>query len=315
MVTKDNTKLFIDTNIFLGLYNSNDSGNVKAFMKTLFKNKKILITTEQSVNEYLRNRTRIINEFKNTFIDPAATAHTSSFISSFSEYKDYLKCVKELKAHRKKVINKINSVLSDVKQDYIYESFVKLWKAGNTLSTTDECINLATKRKILGNPPGGDKFSSGDEVIWETLINTVKCNLVIVSKDRTYTQNKEFLQYEYRTKTGYELVICDTVHVALSSLGIEMDQGAVEAEDNIRWIDIIIQALEQLGGKASLTDIYEECSDLVALFHRDKLSNTTIESTIRRTIYQHSSDVTAFLGKDDVFHRVNSGVWELRKND
>ena len=249
MVTKENTKLFIDTNIFLGLYNSNDSGNVKAFMKTLFKNKKILITTEQSVNEYLRNRTRIINEFKNTFIDPAATAHTSSFVSSFSEYKDYLKCVKELKGHRKKVINKIDSVLSDVKQDYIYESFVKLWKAGNTLSTTDECINLATKRKILGNPPGGDKFSSGDEVIWETLINAVKCNLIIVSKDRTYTQNKEFLQHEYRTKTGYELVICDTVHVALSSLGIEMDQGAVEAEDNIRWIDIIIQALEQLGLK------------------------------------------------------------------
>lgn len=314
MITKQNTKIFIDTNIFLGLYNSNDSGNVKAFMRTLFKNKKILITTEQSVNEYLRNRTRIINDFKNTFIDPAATTHTSSFVSSFPEYKDYLRCVKELKSCRKKVIGKIDTILSDTTQDYIYESFVKLWKVSNTISTTDEYIDLARKRKTLGNPPGGDKYSSGDEVIWETLINTLKCNLIVVSKDRTYTQNKEFLQLEYHTKTGCELIICNTVCVAFSMLGIDMDQSAMEAEDNIRWVDIIIQALEQLGGKATLAEIYEECKDLVALFHLDKLNNATIDSTIRRTIYQHSSDVTAYLGKDDVFHRVSSGVWELRIN-
>lgn len=314
MITQLNTKIFIDTNIFLGLYNSNDAGNVKAFMRSLFKNKKVLITTEQSVNEYLRNRARIINEFKSTFVDIAATAHTSSFISSFAEYKDYLKCVKELKSLRKKVVGKIDTVLSNTKQDYIYESFMKLWKANNIMLTTDSNISLATIRKTLGNPPGGDKYSSGDEVIWETLVNTLKCNLIVVSKDRTYTQNKEFLQYEYNKKTGFELTICDTVSTALSILGIEMEQGAVDAEDNIRWIDIIIQALEQLGGKATLSDIYDECRDLVALFHPNKLSNTTIESTIRRTIYQHSSDVTAFLGKDDVFHRVYSGVWELRIN-
>ncbi|TCL45235.1 PIN domain-containing protein [Harryflintia acetispora] len=314
MITKQNTKIFIDTNIFLGLYNSNDSGNVKAFMRTLFKNKQILITTEQSVNEYLRNRTRIISDFKNTFFDPTATTHTSSFVSSFSEYKDYLRCVKELKSCRKKVIGKIDTVLSDTKQDYIYESFVKLWKSNNTIPTADEYIDLATKRKTLGNPPGGDKYSSGDEVIWETLINTLKCNLIIVSKDRTYTQNKEFLQYDYRTKTGSELVICDTVYLAFSMIDIEMDQRAMEAEDNIRWVDIIIQALEQLGGRATLAEIYEECKDLIALFHPDKFSNATIDSTIRRTIYQHSSDVTAYLGKDDVFHRVSSGVWELRIN-
>lgn len=312
-MTIQNTKIFIDTNIFLGLYNSNDSGNVKAFMKSLFKNKNILITTEQSVNEYLRNRAKIIQDFKNSFKEPATTAYTS-FMNSFPEYKDYLKCLKELKTRRKNVIEKINRVLSDAKEDYIYESFIKLWKASNTIPTTDECIGLATKRKILGNPPGGDKISSGDEVIWETLINTLKCNLMIVSKDRTYTQNKEFLKYEYAAKTGYELEVCDTVHTAFSVLGIEMDPGAIEAEDTIRWIDIIIQALEQLGGRAALSDIYEECKDLVALFHPDKLNNAAMDSTIRRTIYQHSSDVTAFLGKDDVFHRVNSGVWELRAN-
>lgn len=97
-------------------------------------------------------------------------------------------------------MSKIDSVLSDPKQDYIYESFIKLWKSSNTLLTTDDNINLAIKRKALGNPPGGDKFSSGDEVIWETLINDLKCNLIVVSKDRTYIQNKEFLQYDITKK-------------------------------------------------------------------------------------------------------------------
>ncbi len=146
-MTIQNTKIFIDTNIFLGLYNSNDSGNVKAFMKSLFKNKNILITTEQSVNEYLRNRAKIIQDFKNSFKEPATTAYPS-FMNSFPEYKDYLKCLKELKTRRKNVIEKINRVLSDAKEDYIYESFIKLWKASNTIPTTDECIGLATKRKI-----------------------------------------------------------------------------------------------------------------------------------------------------------------------
>jgi len=311
MITKRNTKIFIDTNIFLGLYNSNDAGNVKAFMKTLFKNKGLLITTEQSFNEYLRNRTRVINDLKNSFTD-YTTMYTSSFISSLSEYKDYQKCARELKNHRRKIANKIDEILSEPKHDYIYESFVKLWKNDNIINTTDECVNRAIKRKLLGNPPGGDKYSNGDEIIWESLIDTLNCNLIIVSKDRTYTQNKEYMQYEYKSKTAQEFIICDTVHEALSILEIEVDSQAIEAEDSIRWLDIIIQVLTQIGGKGTLSEIYEACKDLVELFYPNKQNNSTIESTIRRTIYQHSSDVTAYLGKNDVFQRIESGVWGLR---
>ena len=91
-----------------------------------------------------------------------------------------------------------------------------------------------------------------------------------------------------------------------------MDLRAIEAEDDIRWLDIVIQALKQLGGKATLSDIYEECKDLVSLFYPEKENNNTVESTVRRTIYQHSSDVMAYLGKSDDFRRVDSGIWELR---
>ncbi|MDL2215892.1 PIN domain-containing protein [Ruminococcaceae bacterium OttesenSCG-928-N02] len=239
--------MFIDTNIFLGLYNSNNAGNVKAFMQSLFKNKSILVTTEQSFNEYLRNRTSVINELKKDFTASTANIYTSSFISSLDEYAGYSECAKELKERRKKITDRIDEILSDSNQDYIYKSFIKLWKSNNTIATDDEFIKLATKRKTLGNPPGGDKYSNCDEVIWESLVNTLNCNLIIVSRDRTYSQNTEYLQYEYNKRIAKKLRICDTVYDAFSMLKIKMDKHAIEAEDNIRWIDIIVQALEQLG--------------------------------------------------------------------
>ena len=76
------------------------------------------------------------------------------------------------------------------------------------------------------------------------------------------------MQYEYKQKTDKDLLIYDATHKAFSMLGIQMDQRAIEAEDNIRWWDIIIQSFKQLGGKATLADIYDEFKDLVTLFHR-----------------------------------------------
>lgn len=312
-MTSADTKIFIDTNIFLGLYNSNDSGNVKAFIHSLISHKNILVTTEQAYNEYLRNRVRVIGEFKNSFIASRMKEQTSSFVRSMPEYKSYLKCVKELQTAHKQILDKIDQIVSDPSKDYIYNGFIRIWKNKNTIPIEACHIESATKRKVLGNPPGGDKYSSGDEVNWEILISSLDCNLIIVSKDRTFVQNREFLRYEYQKRVGCELSICETVSSAFSLLKITMDPNAAEAEDDVRWLDIILQSLGQLGGRGTLQEIYEECLDLVSLFYPDKeLRNNTIESTIRRTIYQHSSDVNIYLGKEDLFHRVSAGVWELR---
>ena len=283
-------------------------------MKSLFKNRKVLITTEQAFHEFLRNRTRIIQQFRDSFLASRTKEQTSSFVRSLPGYEQYAACLAELQKQHKDILNKIDQTISDSTQDFIYNGFIKLWK-NNKIPTTDALIQSAIKRKTIGDPPGGDKYTNGDELIWEALLQETHKNLIIVSKDRTYSQNEEYLKYEYHLKTQHELRVCDTVKDAFTLLGIEMDENAVEAEDSIRWLDMIIQALKQLGGRGHLSQIYEECKDLILLFYPDKKSNNAIESTIRRTIYQHSSDVTAFLGKEDLFHQVDSGVWELRDSD
>lgn len=273
-MTKEDTKIFIDTNIFLNLYDTNDSGNVKAFMKFLLQHRKILITTEQAFDEFLRNRTRIINQFKDNFQAARTREQTSSFVRSLPGYKDYTRCLKELQKQHKTIMQQIEMVLSDATQDFIYNGFIKLWKSGSKLPTTDILIDAAIKRKACGNPPGGDKLTNCDELIWETLLHAANGNLIIVSKDKTYSQYREYLKYEYSLKTHHELEICDTVNAAFSILDIAMDQAAIEAEDDQKWLDIVIQALKQLGGRGKLSEIYEECQDVVDLFYQDKKTPT-----------------------------------------
>ena len=85
--------------------------------------------------------------------------------------------------------------------------------------------------------------------------------------------------------------------------------------DHTKWVDIVVQAMQQLGGKGSLSDIYAECKKILSAGETSKSTNNSIGSTIRRTIYQHSSDVTAYLGKEDLFQQIGSGLWQLRNHE
>lgn len=76
-------------------------------------------------------------------------------------------------------------------------------------------------------------------------------------------------------------------------------------------LDIIVKALENLGGKAAYKDIYEE-------FERLYGSRITVgqKAGIRKNIEDHSSDSQNYKGKDDLFYSaegIGSGVWGLRK--
>lgn len=83
-------KIFIDTNIFLDMYRANLPKDIKTIMQFLYQNKEYFITTEQSINEFSRNRHKILNEtldaFKNqTNIDKGA----STFLRSLTSFKKY----------------------------------------------------------------------------------------------------------------------------------------------------------------------------------------------------------------------------------
>lgn len=59
-------KIFIDTNIFLDFYRYNSNDNILEIEKEFKKYKNYFINTQQSYDEFYRNRERTINEFIET---------------------------------------------------------------------------------------------------------------------------------------------------------------------------------------------------------------------------------------------------------
>lgn len=72
------------------------------------------------------------------------------------------------------------------------------------------------------------------------------------------------------------------------------------------WVEDIVQALKNLGGEASLAEIYKE----VKRIRQDPLP-ISFEASIRERIEAHSSDSANFKGKN-FFRKVGKGVWALR---
>jgi hypothetical protein len=78
------------------------------------------------------------------------------------------------------------------------------------------------------------------------------------------------------------------------------------------WLEWIVEAMKDLGGEASLTDLYER----LRLIRQEPFSKEW-KATVRKTIESHSSDSENFTeGSDDLFRSVSgkgAGIWSLRK--
>jgi len=72
------------------------------------------------------------------------------------------------------------------------------------------------------------------------------------------------------------------------------------------WVEDIIQALKNLGGQATLNQIYDEVKRI-----RTEPLPANYQASIRERIEAHSSDSGSFKGKD-LFRKVAKGVWALR---
>ena len=77
------------------------------------------------------------------------------------------------------------------------------------------------------------------------------------------------------------------------------------------WLDVIIEAFQNLGGEANYSELYPEIKRL----RTKKQLSLTAQSTasVRRTIEDHSSDSANFRA-DDLFYKIGLGYWGLRNH-
>lgn len=168
--TKNPINLFIDTNILLDFYRFSDADldALGKFENLIVKARKIkLYVTQQQVNEFYRNRDKVIKDHIGSF-----KYDSPRFPKAFCGHTDYNTVVNE----SRELAGKIDKIKRDIleeafegklKVDIMVENILR-----SPIATSEDIFNKAKMRMDVGNPPGKNG-SLGDAINWEILLESV----------------------------------------------------------------------------------------------------------------------------------------------
>ncbi len=322
-------KIFIDTNIFLDFYRCNKNDSILALKPEFEKYQKFLINTMQSRDEFKRNRDKTIHDFIEILKKQINPVFDSNFLSTLDEYDNYIQNIKAANKSIEIMIEKSKELILNIDKDPVNNLYEIV--CNTTYNRTDTIINKAIKRKYIGNPPVSNKYTCGDEIIWETILEYCTNDLIIVTRDSTFEENFAFLKEEYKLKTGKDLEIVNFISDAIRLLGnepsleLEVAENSILVEnknlndeflqDRSYWVNIIYSALLFLGGEASLKDLYNKIQDIISKDYSNFFNNKNVEATIRATLQRYCSTSKFYNHKMDLFRNVKNGVWALNNKE
>lgn len=215
-------KVFIDTNVFLGLYQANQN-NIENIFNDISKLKSSIVFVDQIFDEFLRNRDKILTkQIDNVSKNNIQKLHVTSLIRSLDEFQKLKKSSDEFKDKHSNLIEKLTKIKDNLNEDIVYKKFSELYDDSTITicERTEDIIDKAHKRMLIGNPPiDPEKNTIGDQIIWETLISNLKDDLIFITFDNTYKNHISFLKNEYTKRVGKELSITEKVSFALSKIG------------------------------------------------------------------------------------------------
>lgn len=203
-------KVFIDTNILLDIYHLSgpDLEELRKLKKMVENGKVELLVSSQVVDEFWRNRERVIADALKAFRESKAAAKIPNIIRIYPE-------AKELKATVDKANEMVKALAlkaaSDIENDTLKADKVirELFSAITVGEITDDVYARASRRSSVGNPPG-KKDSIGDAINWEWLLEQEiefwDDELIIISADGDYESEltrgnpREYLLREWRDK-------------------------------------------------------------------------------------------------------------------
>ncbi len=225
-------RIFIDTNLFLGLYWSDE--DIREIFGDIEALKPHLLVPDMIYDEFLRNRDRILDaqarQVKKTEVPEVQSPYLIRQQQAFSTLRrigdDYNTVLRSL-------VDGIGEMIADPKRDPLYVSFSRLVAdpAVTVIRRTEEHVERAHRRKLLGNPPKSErKDTIGDEVIWEMLLAQADGDLVFITRDSTYRNHVTFLTAEYSEKTGHSLTIDENISSAVERVGKEPSEALLRFE-------------------------------------------------------------------------------------
>jgi len=243
--------LFIDTNIWLDFYRSQNDAGIKllAHVEAI---KDQVIVTYQLESEFKSNRQAVLREGLSNLKPPAAVsrpniladAKTSAMISKNIRAAE--KGVNALKKRLQRVISK------PTVYDPVFKAAQRIFHRGSPIVLKREnparhvIRRKAFKRFLHGCPPRKRADTSfGDAFNWEWMIQCAidqKAELVIVSRDTDYgvTLEKESFindhlkqEFQERLSKKRKILLYDRLTTALKHFKISVTQAEEDAESAI----------------------------------------------------------------------------------
>ena len=216
-------KIVIDTNEFIDILKLNED-EIKQYLKSITDHISHFIFPQQIIDETIRNTLKEQNNY------------AKNMESKYQLYDTkYCKLLKN--SNLTKQLNNINKLLVEAKEKdiKIHNENARLvlemlnnLDSSNLLPTTPKILEKASHRKLCGNPPSSNT-RIGDEIIWETLMEWAEDDLVFVTSDHTFFENKEFLNIEFKKKNKSLLKVFKNLADAIDYLGLN-SQGLLEIE-------------------------------------------------------------------------------------
>ncbi len=209
-------KVFIDTNILLDIYHLSgpDLEELRKLKKMVEKGKVELLVSKQVIDEFWRNRERVIADAMRKFRESKAAAQIPNIIRIYPEAKELKEAVDKVNEVVKQLADKarVDIEADTLKSDEVIREIFSAIKVG---AVSPSLIERAQLRSDVGNPPG-KKDSLGDAINWEWLLEQEiefwDDELIIISADGDYESElskgkpKEYLLREWNDKnTGCKL--------------------------------------------------------------------------------------------------------------
>ena len=183
--------IFIDTNIFLSFYqlSRNDLEQLKKLVPLLKHGQNQLILTDQVVDEFYRNRERVIAQTLAELRKGWSLVELPSICRQFSDCEALESSVKEASKHRNRLLNSLNDAIREnaLTADLLIR---EVFDRGTACPATVEITARANQRMLRGSPPGKGK-SLGDAINWESLLVSVPQgeDLHLLSADGDYASD------------------------------------------------------------------------------------------------------------------------------
>ncbi len=205
--------LFLDTNIWLGLYHyaQEELDEVARLSASIDEGRITLYVTDQVVDEFERNREGQVAGVVRLLLEDQPGEPLPRLCQGYPEHGEMAEAVRRYQEAKGRLVEKLisDAAARTLPADRILAG---LFAQARRIAVTDEIFERARRRFDRGNPPGKEG-SYGDAIHWECLLAGVPDGegLVFVTEDRDFRSQLDdralapFLAAEWRRRKGSEV--------------------------------------------------------------------------------------------------------------